>query len=495
MYLDEVPEGQTRDDLALLIEEMLKQRIQGLQNEKGIWITPAFPKLIYALDEDNIYEDSKYYYLTKLAAKCTAKRMVPDYVSVKKMKELKGDVYPPMGCVHKNEVITYKYNNELFVESFERMWNRISSDFSIKVQPCGGDHYYIDTSNLTIWDTKLNNFTNVKRVIKNGNSKFIRVSFNNGRVITVTPDHPFETENRGVVYARDLKIGEDIIRFSNHQYCENDTESISLSHAHMIGGILSNKIDIYDVIKLLIDDNETELICNIFNSFYKKNFDKNIEEIMCDKTTDVNKFINDFFGHKIDRFIPSYVFKWSDKARAYFIRGMLPSIDGFSYIKYMDNTNDFLLNFDLTDKEFAIQLALLLQTFNTTANIYINRDSTYRVECEISYDFIKLMGYGENVCPNNSFFRKIIEKFSKKKNDNFGFVQKIEELPGLGISYDVTTESEHFEVSGIYSHNCRSFLTPDRSYVKGNIAKAKNFKEGERKYYGRFNQGQLITRL
>lgn len=98
MYLDEVPEGQTRDDLAIIIEEMLKQRIKGVKNEKGVWITPAFPKIIYALDEDNIYEDSKYYYLTKLAAECTAKRMVPDYISVKVMKELKGDVYPCMGC-------------------------------------------------------------------------------------------------------------------------------------------------------------------------------------------------------------------------------------------------------------------------------------------------------------------------------------------------------------------------------------------------------------
>lgn len=104
MYLDEVPEGQTREDLALIIEEVLRQRIQGIKNEKGIWITPAFPKLIYTLDEDNIHEDSKYYYLTELAAKCTAKRMVPDYISAKIMKELKidktsnGAVYPCMGC-------------------------------------------------------------------------------------------------------------------------------------------------------------------------------------------------------------------------------------------------------------------------------------------------------------------------------------------------------------------------------------------------------------
>ena len=89
MYLDEVPEGQTRDDLAAIIKEVLIQRMQGVKNEKGVWITPAFPKLIYVLDEDNITEGSKYWELTELAAKCTAKRMVPDYISAKIMRELK----------------------------------------------------------------------------------------------------------------------------------------------------------------------------------------------------------------------------------------------------------------------------------------------------------------------------------------------------------------------------------------------------------------------
>ena len=98
MYLNEVPEGQIRDDLALVIEEMLNQRMHGVKNEKGVWITPAFPKLIYVLEEDNVAKDSKYYYLTELAAKCTAKRLVPDYISEKIMLREKGDVYPCMGC-------------------------------------------------------------------------------------------------------------------------------------------------------------------------------------------------------------------------------------------------------------------------------------------------------------------------------------------------------------------------------------------------------------
>lgn len=99
MYLGEVKDEQTKHDLALIIEEMLKQRIQGLPNEQGVQISPTFPKIVYVLEEDNIKEDGKYFYLTQLAAKCSAKRLVPDYVSEKKMKQLKdGDVYSPMGC-------------------------------------------------------------------------------------------------------------------------------------------------------------------------------------------------------------------------------------------------------------------------------------------------------------------------------------------------------------------------------------------------------------
>ncbi len=99
MYLNEAKSEQEKKDLALIIEEMLHQRIQGVKNEDGIWVTPAFPKLIYALEEDNIYEGTEYFYLTELAARCTAKRMVPDYISEKKMKELKeGNCFPVMGC-------------------------------------------------------------------------------------------------------------------------------------------------------------------------------------------------------------------------------------------------------------------------------------------------------------------------------------------------------------------------------------------------------------
>ena len=99
MYLNEAKNEREKKDLAMIIEETLRQRYQGVKNEAGVWVTPAFPKLIYVLEEDNIEEGSEYYYLTELAAKCTAKRLVPDYISEKKMKELKeGNCFPVMGC-------------------------------------------------------------------------------------------------------------------------------------------------------------------------------------------------------------------------------------------------------------------------------------------------------------------------------------------------------------------------------------------------------------
>ena len=298
MYLGEVPEGKKRDDFAILIEEVLKQRIQGIKNEKGVWITPAFPKLIYVLEKDNITEDSPYWYLTKLAAKCTAKRMVPDYISEKKMLEIKGDVYTCMGCVDGKAVVTYAYDGSIYTESFEQMWDRLSYYFRIDKQPNLID-FVMQTPGVTIFDQKVG-FVDNYGIIKNHSSEWLRITFSNGAVIMCTPDHPFENENGKIVFARDL------------------TES-----------------DLIAAKAALDDPNKT---CHIV---------------------------------------------------------------------------------------------------------------------------------------------------------------KVEPVHKDGFSYDVTTSSEHFTVSGIYSHNCRSFLTPDdfTDAGVGNVANALNYNHTKHKYYGRFNQGVVTINL
>ncbi len=213
MYLDEVPEGQTRDDLAMIIEEVLKQRIKGTKNEKGVWITPAFPKLLYVLDEDNVHEDSKYWYLTELAAKCTAKRLVPDYISAKIMKELKGDVYPCMGCMDGREVVTYKYKGDVYTESFSEMWERLVRYYIIELQPNKRD-YFMKTPGVKIYDQKRGLVDNYG-IIKNHNSKWLKLTFSDKRNIICTFDHPFETKDGKIVSAKDL-TQKDLISTDNY---------------------------------------------------------------------------------------------------------------------------------------------------------------------------------------------------------------------------------------------------------------------------------------
>jgi ribonucleoside-triphosphate reductase len=136
MYLNEVKDLQTKKDLAMIIEEVLTQRYQGTKNEKGVWITPAFPKLIYVLEEDNIYEDSEYWYLTELAAKCSAKRLVPDYISEKIMKELKdGHCFPVMGC---RSALSPWYDENGKAKFYGR-WNKGVCTVNLVDVACGAD--------------------------------------------------------------------------------------------------------------------------------------------------------------------------------------------------------------------------------------------------------------------------------------------------------------------------------------------------------------------
>jgi hypothetical protein len=207
LYLGAVPEGPEKEDLAMVIEEVLKQRYIGTKNEKGEYVTPAFPKLIFVLDEDNVYDDSKYHYLFELAAKCTAKRMVPDYISAKIMKQLKqGNVYTCMGCVDGDSIIKYKYKDETYFESFFKAWNRLSKDFEVKHQYTEDNpNVYMDLTGVEIYDT-LKGFVNTKRIIRNISKEWLEVTFSNGQKIICTKDHPFDVIDKGRTLASELTV-------------------------------------------------------------------------------------------------------------------------------------------------------------------------------------------------------------------------------------------------------------------------------------------------
>ena len=291
MWVNENPEY--RDETVMLIKEILKQRRAGIPNRQGVPVSIAFPKLLYVLDETNTYEGQPYFWLTRdYAAPCTAERMVPDYISAKKMMEYKGDVFGCMGCVDGKSVIRYRIPlGDRFIEyheSFEKAWRRLSEIFPVSTQKNGRDHY-INTPGVEIYDSK-EGFVAQKRIIRNTQSDWVVVRFNDGTVIDATADHPFVVGGK-VVRADHVREGD---RMSGDR----------------------------------------------------------------ERTVDV---------------------------------------------------------------------------------VYAHEERKY--------------------------------------------------------AYDVTTESEHFEVNGVYSHNCRSFLTPDDFSDRiGNIANAGNY-DGKHKYYGRFNQGVCTLNL
>lgn len=510
LWLDEVEEGQARDDMAMLVEEVLNQRIQGVKNEKGVYITPAFPKVIYLLDEDNIHEDSKYYYLTELAAKCTAKRMVPDYISGKVMRELKeGDIYPCMGCVDGAEVVTYKYLDNVYVESFERMWNRLSNYFKVELQPNKKD-FVMKTPGVKIYDHQ-SGYVDNYGIIKNHTNRWLQISFSNGRVLTCTPDHPFETTDKRIIMAKDLTPNDMINIDTLSNYSSNNLISMKENRAWLYGFALCDSTYYDNFTASIAENSENEIkefFTNMLLSEYKletkciyrnrgekgkyidlravSNNDNSLMNLKLD-------FIKAFEGKaKKDRHIPNEVFSWQNSAKLAFLAGM---IDADGYL----NSSMRLTKIQLgsTNKELAIQQALLAQTCGMPSRIYLNhyksncRDMIrYRVEFIPSIDLLKYIKCEKKYSLKDS---TIARKNSSISDNDFVTITSVDELEKAGFSYDVTTESEHFTVSGLYSHNCRSFLTVDRT--KENLGNAKNYNPNKHKYYGRFNQGVVTINL
>lgn len=506
MYLNEVDDELTKHDLALLIEEMLHQRILGFKNKQRVYVTPAFPKLLYFLEEDNIYPNSKYYYLTKLACECTAKRMVPDFISEKMMKKLKGDAYPCMGCLANYEVVTYKLNNKLYVESFERFWNRVSklikpmNQFNEIYSP----NLYIDSenANITIFDTAEQKFVKVKKIIRNSSSVWMRITFSQGRVITCTIDHPFPT-NRGRIEAKDLLL-KDEITISTTQYSENsifvDTDKAWWLGFMLCTGLLCNR-----QLSAIIDLNDNHMLNEYINCVKKiYDFDVNIidykdgkhndlvfracKEILinqCDKSIDINKKLIKMYGHELKeyRHIPNEVFRWNKESKLSFLAGIIDAVGRLNY-------KTGLISISSKNKELIIQQALLTQTLGMYSSIKTDycpntnfRNVIYHASFLPSTELLKYIKSNKKIWQS--------EKTQQIIN-NTSTVEKIEYIFNTNNSYDVETESDHFEVSGIYSHNCRSFLTPDRTTL--NLGKALNY-NGKHKYYGRFNQGVVTINL
>ena len=511
MYLNEAKNEQEKADLALLIEEMLKQRMLGVKNEDGVYIAPAFPKLIYVLEEDNITEKSKYWYLTKLAAECTSKRLVPDYISEKVMLELKGDVYTCMGCVDGKELVTYKIKDKLYVESFERMWRRLSDSFEIKHQFTDNNpNLYMDLSDIAIYDTE-KGFVDTNRIIRNVSDEWLDVDFSNGRRLLCTIDHPLTLRDGREVHASELKLGDKILINSN-QYSE-ETTIFNIDKAWLLGFMLCDGCyqnnHIFASIAAIGEDEIEHKFHDTFTKYFglktktvlqergKKGTYKDLYAIADDNgglQYTINYFSSKFGGiNKANRQIPNEIFSWNYEAKLAFLAGM---IDADGYINSHQNEKDYsTVQIGSTNKELALGQMALAQSLGMPARIYHNHYTKKNPE---------LIRYRVEFYPNDELINYIV---CKKKRDNYiessvsGYTIESEIIKIIPVhkkmySYDVTTSSAHFEVSGIYSHNCRSFLTVDRFSNKvGNISNAKNFDKTKHKYYGRFNQGVVTISL
>lgn len=429
------------EEHAMIIKEILKQRMTGIKNKSGVYITPTFPKLIYVLGENNITEDSKYYEITRLAAECTAKRMYPDYISEKVMKEnYDGSVFGCMGCLAGNEIITYKLDEQLYVEAFEDVWDRLKITNTVKIQPAGGENLYIEPKNMKVWDNVKHDFVKVLRFNRNEKSDMVRIALdnskNNSRIITCTKDHIFTTVEGINKRADELDtdtLGDEIL-ISNYQYSK---ESINYPNTWEIGFTVRS----------------------IFNPHLRK--------------------------------ISSIMFNWDEKSKLDWLAGYIESyfdktvlLTGETETNKDNLTSTFvlpcLINNDDKGKVFALKLSALFRSVNVQASIFYSvKEDMYCVRIWFTsklIDHIRTLEIRNNIIPSD------LVQFTDE--NEVGKVVGCEKLDRKEYSYDLTTKSDHFEVSGVYSHNCRSFLS---IYVDPET--------GERKWEGRLTTSKVKPTL
>lgn len=502
MYLNEAKDEKEKEDLALIIEEVLKQRIQGIKNEKGVYITPAFPKLLYFLEEDNCKEGTKYWYLTKLAAQCTAKRMVPDYISEKVMKEMKidkngnGNAYPSMGCKNFNSIISYKMVDHegvhTYTESFGRAWNRLSEYFDILVQPNGKD-LYMNTPGVKIWDHMAGRYVDQYRMIRNTQKDWCIVKMDKGRYEHVTDDHPFEVIDKGVVLARDLEIGDRVYR-ETVRPVENEIPTLEERYwfeGFMIcDGCYDSQFSMtVGMDELDIANRAAEIISTVYG------YDTYLKEWHRGKKGDYYelrargakalqlKFFERYEGlRKKERHIPNDVFDASFSARMSFLAGV---IDADGHVA-KNKTN--LVRIGSTNEELALQQMELVKSCGYNPRVYLNHykgvaEGKIRFAVEFIADrkLANLFACGKK---RNAVSDEVIDTANYTFDCPESRVTSIDFYHEKKYSYDVTTETGHFTSNGVWNHNCRSFLTP---YVDPETNKPK--------YYGRFNQGVVTINL
>ena len=479
------------------------------QGKKGFKRPVLFPKIVFLYDEKLHGPGGPLEDVFEAGIECSSKTMYPDWLSltgegyVPSMYQKYGKVVSPMGCVDGKEIITYKYNNQLYVESFERMWNRLSDFFEPQQQIKGQPHLYMDLKSVEIYDTE-KGFVNTQRIIRNISNDWVDLHLSNGRRLLCTSNHLITTQNNTTKQVDELNCGEKIL-INSSQYIE---ENIVFNHdkAWLLGFLLCDGCYQSNHIFASIAAEGEDDIEAKFHSVFKKYFDLDTKTVLqerdkkgvykdlvviADNKNSLQRTINYFtekFGgiNKINRHIPNEVFSWNYESKLSFLAGM---IDADGYIN-SNSHGGSVVQIGSTNKELALQQMALAQSLGMPAKIYHNHYTKknpnairYRIEF---YPIEELLNYivCDKKCVNYE------EMVSNHYNTN-AEVMEVLPVKTTMYSYDVTTNSEHFEVSGIYSHNCRAFLSP--WYERGGMEPADE--QDTPVFEGRFNLGVVSIHL
>lgn len=492
---------------------MLDVRREG-QGKKDRKKPVLFPKLVFLYDENLHGHGKPLEDVFEAGIKCSAKTMYPDWLSltgngyVPSMYKQYGRVVSPMGCVDGKEIITYKIDGKLYVESFARFWEKFNHLAKGQYYP-EDKNLYADLSsyNVEIWDTE-KGFVKVTKIIRNISKKWNTVKLSNGRSLLCTEDHPFETQNRGIVYAKNLQKTDKILINSN-QYSE-ENKVVDDLYAWGLGVILCDGCYANSKVTISINSNGEDEIESDLSKFAEKYYNmklrivnqnrghKGIYKDLHFKATEdsetlisVDEKLAKLFGgyKKSDRQIPNEVFEWNYSAKLAFLAGMIDA-DGFINNKSHGGS---IVQIGSTNKELALEQAALARTLGMSAKIYennytkTNENKRYRVEfycIEELLSYIKCEKKKNNYKEESHYGKTILYPVEST-------VTEVISIEKEDFSYDVSTESEHFEVSGIYSHNCRAFLSP--WYERGGIHPAD--KDDKPIFVGRFNIGVVSLHL
>lgn len=489
-----------------MASEVALQVRMGGQGKEGFKKPVLFPKLTFLYDKNLHGEGKDMEYLFDLALECSSKTMYPDFLSltgegyIPSIYKKYGQVISLMGCVDGDELVTYKYRGSLYVESFKRMWNKLSDYYNAIEQIKGnGNHLYLDTSdgNVEIYDTK-KGFVRVKKIIRNTSDNWVKVKLEHGRQLLCTKDHPFHT-NRGRIYASDLTTN-DIVDINVNQYSEEkvnfNNEKAWLLGVLICDGNYTNSIKV-SIANKGEDDIEEAYIDRMHKCFGvsvktvcrqrgKKGIYKDIISNGC--VADTIAYLNNKFGgtNKVNRHIPSEVFEWNYTSKLSFLAGM---IDADGYINSTSHGGS-VVQIGSINKELSLQQMALAQSLGMPAVVYENHYTKddwskirYRVEFAPSEDLLNYMVSKKKI---DNYVKSITDR-----NYRNAHVVNVEDVHRIDYSYDVETESDHFEVSGIYSHNCRASLSP--WYVKGGMYPADE--NDYPVFEGRFNLGAISLHL